>query len=124
KAKKVYGVEVVTETIEDARVNAKLNGMTNVEFEVGNAEEVMPRWKEDGLRPEVIVVDPPRKGCDERLLNAMLEMGPKRIVYVSCNPSTLARDLRILEDRSEEHTSELQSRENLVCRLLLEKKKK
>ncbi|WP_047979596.1 23S rRNA (uracil(1939)-C(5))-methyltransferase RlmD [Ornithinibacillus contaminans] len=98
KAKKVYGVEVVPEAIEDARVNAKLNGITNVEFEVGTAEEVMPKWKEDGLRPDVIVVDPPRKGCDEGLLQAMLDMGPKRIVYVSCNPSTLARDLRILED--------------------------
>jgi len=107
KAKKVYGVEVVPEAIEDARVNAKLNGMTNVEFEVGTAEEVMPRWKEDGLRPDVIVVDPPRKGCDEGLLNAMLEMGPKRIVYVSCNPSTLARDLRILEDGGYE-TKEVQ----------------
>ncbi|WP_047984794.1 23S rRNA (uracil(1939)-C(5))-methyltransferase RlmD [Ornithinibacillus californiensis] len=107
KAKKVYGVEVVPEAIEDARVNAKLNGMTNVEFEVGTAEEVMPKWKEDGLKPDVIVVDPPRKGCDEGLLNAMLEMGPKRIVYVSCNPSTLARDLRILEDGGYE-TKEVQ----------------
>ncbi|WP_026908113.1 23S rRNA (uracil(1939)-C(5))-methyltransferase RlmD [Paucisalibacillus globulus] len=98
KAKKVYGVEVVPEAIEDARVNAKLNGITNVEFEVGTAEEVMPKWKENGLKPDVIVVDPPRKGCDEGLLNAMIEMGPNRIVYVSCNPSTLARDLRILED--------------------------
>ncbi|GGA75497.1 23S rRNA (uracil(1939)-C(5))-methyltransferase RlmD [Ornithinibacillus halotolerans] len=98
KAKKVYGVEVVPEAIDDARVNAKLNGMTNVEFAVGTAEEVMPKWKEEGLRPDVIVVDPPRKGCDEGLLQAMIEMGPKRIVYVSCNPSTLARDLRILED--------------------------
>ncbi|WP_042141986.1 23S rRNA (uracil(1939)-C(5))-methyltransferase RlmD [Paucisalibacillus sp. EB02] len=107
KAKKVYGVEIVPEAIEDARVNAKLNGMTNVEFEVGTAEEVMPKWKESGLRPDVIVVDPPRKGCDEGLLNAMVEMGPKRIVYVSCNPSTLARDLRILEDGGYE-TKEVQ----------------
>lgn len=107
KAKKVYGVEVVPEAIADAKVNAKLNGMTNVEFAVGTAEEVMPRWKEEGLRPNVIVVDPPRKGCDEGLLNAMIEMGPKRIVYVSCNPSTLARDLRILEDGGYE-TKEVQ----------------
>lgn len=107
KAKKVYGVEIVPEAIADAKVNAKLNGMTNVEFEVGTAEEVMPKWKEDGLRPDVIVVDPPRKGCDEGLLNAMIEMGPKRIVYVSCNPSTLARDLRILEDGGYE-TKEVQ----------------
>ncbi|HAM81004.1 23S rRNA (uracil(1939)-C(5))-methyltransferase RlmD [Ornithinibacillus bavariensis] len=107
KAKKVYGVEVVPEAIADAKVNAKLNGMNNVEFAVGTAEEVMPRWKEEGLRPDVIVVDPPRKGCDEGLLNAMIEMGPKRIVYVSCNPSTLARDLRILEDGGYE-TKEVQ----------------
>jgi 23S rRNA (uracil1939-C5)-methyltransferase len=107
KAKKVYGVEVVPEAIEDAKVNAKLNGMTNVEFAVGTAEEVMPRWKDEGLKPDVIVVDPPRKGCDEGLLGAMIEMGPKRIVYVSCNPSTLARDLRILEDGGYE-TKEVQ----------------
>jgi 23S rRNA (uracil1939-C5)-methyltransferase len=107
KAKKVYGVEVVPEAIKDAKMNAKLNGMTNVEFAVGTAEEVMPRWKDEGLKPDVIVVDPPRKGCDEGLLGAMIEMGPKRIVYVSCNPSTLARDLRILEDGGYE-TKEVQ----------------
>lgn len=88
-------------------MNAKLNGMTNTEFVVGTAEEVMPKWKEEGLKPDVIVVDPPRKGCDEGLLNAMIEMGPKRIVYVSCNPSTLARDLRVLEEGGYE-TKEVQ----------------
>jgi 23S rRNA (uracil1939-C5)-methyltransferase len=98
KAKKVYGVEILPEAIEDARKNAELNGITNVEFAVGKAEEVMPAWKAQGLKPDVIVVDPPRKGCDPALLDTMLLMGPRRIVYVSCNPSTLARDLRILED--------------------------
>src|SRR5699024_4243149 len=98
KAKKVYGIEVVEDAIQDARKNAERNGMTNAEFAVGKAEEVMPRWKEEGMRPDVIVVDPPRKGCDPEFLQAMIEMEPKRIVYVSCNPSTLARDLRILED--------------------------
>lgn len=98
KAKKVYGVEVVPEAIQDAKANAKLNGMDNVEFVVGQAEEVMPDWKREGLDPDVIVVDPPRKGCAPEFLEAMIEMEPKRIVYVSCNPSTLARDLRILED--------------------------
>ncbi|MFC4559482.1 23S rRNA (uracil(1939)-C(5))-methyltransferase RlmD [Virgibacillus kekensis] len=98
KAKKVYGVEVVPEAISDAKKNAKLNGITNAEFFVGQAEKVMPWWKAQGLDPDVIVVDPPRKGCDEELLKAMIDMQPKRIVYVSCNPSTLARDLRILED--------------------------
>lgn len=98
KAKKVYGVEVVPEAIEDAKENAKLNHIENAEFFVGQAEKVMPWWQAQGLKPDVIVVDPPRKGCDEALLKAILEMKPTRIVYVSCNPSTLARDLRILED--------------------------
>ena len=98
RAKKVYGVEIVAEAVEAARDNAKLNDVDNVEFVVGKAEEVMPQWYEDGLRPDVIIVDPPRKGCDEKLLEAMLAMKPERIVYVSCNPSTLARDLRFLED--------------------------
>ncbi|UJL47263.1 23S rRNA (uracil(1939)-C(5))-methyltransferase RlmD [Virgibacillus sp. NKC19-16] len=98
KAKKVYGIEVVPEAIEDANMNAELNGMGNVNFAVGQAEKVMPKWKEQGLDPDVIVVDPPRKGCDIDFLEAMMAMKPKRIVYVSCNPSTLARDLRILED--------------------------
>lgn len=98
KAKKVYGVEVVPDAIHDAEINAKLNGITNTEFVVGEAEKVMPEWKAGGMDPDVIVVDPPRKGCDPDFLQAMIEMEPKRIVYVSCNPSTLARDLRILED--------------------------
>ncbi|MFB1050570.1 23S rRNA (uracil(1939)-C(5))-methyltransferase RlmD [Paraliobacillus sp. JSM ZJ581] len=98
QAKKVYGVEIVGEAIADAKENAKLNKINNVEFFVGQAEKVMPWWTAQGLNPDVIVVDPPRKGCDEALLEAMLEMKPERIVYVSCNPSTLARDLRILED--------------------------
>ncbi|SDC97565.1 23S rRNA (uracil1939-C5)-methyltransferase [Terribacillus halophilus] len=98
KAKKVYGVEIVPQAVSDAKMNAKLNYMDNAEFYVGKAEEVMPWWKAQGLNPDVIVVDPPRKGCDENLLQAMIDMKPKRIVYVSCNPSTLARDLRFLED--------------------------
>ncbi|PAV27998.1 23S rRNA (uracil(1939)-C(5))-methyltransferase RlmD [Virgibacillus profundi] len=98
KAKKVYGVEVVPEAISDAKMNAKLNDITNAEFVVGEAEKVMPWWSAQGLKPDVIVVDPPRKGCEVDFLQAMIEMEPKRIVYVSCNPSTLARDLRVLED--------------------------
>lgn len=96
KAKKVYGVEIVPEAIADAKANAQLNGIENVEFVVGKAETVMPKWKKENLKPNVIVVDPPRKGCDETLLEAMIAMEPERIVYVSCNPATLARDLRIL----------------------------
>ncbi|WP_068676871.1 23S rRNA (uracil(1939)-C(5))-methyltransferase RlmD [Oceanobacillus sp. Castelsardo] len=107
KAKRVYGVEVVQDAINDAKNNAKLNDITNVEFVVGEAEKVMPEWKNEGLDPDVIVVDPPRKGCEPEFLEAMIEMEPKRIVYVSCNPSTLARDLRILEDGGYE-TKEVQ----------------
>lgn len=98
RAKRVLGVEIVEEAIADARRNAELNGITNAEFAVGAAEEVIPQWKERGLTPDVIVVDPPRKGCDPALLDTMLAMRPDRIVYVSCNPSTLARDLRVLAD--------------------------
>ncbi|QDH21930.1 23S rRNA (uracil(1939)-C(5))-methyltransferase RlmD [Saccharibacillus brassicae] len=98
KAKRVYGVEIVKEAIEDARKNAEINGITNAEFEVGASEDVIPRWREQGITPDVIVVDPPRKGCDIRLLETIIEMKPQRVVYVSCNPATLARDLRVLED--------------------------
>ena len=104
RAKQVYGVEIVPQAIEDAKNNAKLNGITNAEFFVGKAEEVLPEFYEknadsDEMRhPDVIVVDPPRKGCDERCLSTMLAMKPRRIVYVSCDSATLARDLRILVD--------------------------
>lgn len=97
-ARQVYGVEIVPEAIEDARRNALLNDIRNAEFEVGAAEVVMPRWQSQGVTPDVIVVDPPRKGCDPALIRTMLELRPERIVYVSCDPSTLARDLRLLED--------------------------
>ncbi|MFS0647337.1 23S rRNA (uracil(1939)-C(5))-methyltransferase RlmD [Siminovitchia sp. 179-K 8D1 HS] len=98
KAKKVYGVEIVPEAIEDARRNAELNGIHNVEFAVGEAESVIPKWYKEGVKADVLVVDPPRKGCDETLLKTIIDMKPKKVVYVSCNPATLARDLRILED--------------------------
>ncbi|MCA1041904.1 23S rRNA (uracil(1939)-C(5))-methyltransferase RlmD [Bacillus infantis] len=98
KAKKVFGVEIVPEAIEDAKRNAALNGITNAEFAVGEAEKVIPDWYKEGNQADVLVVDPPRKGCDEDLLQTILSMKPKKVVYVSCNPATLARDLRILED--------------------------
>ncbi|WP_139492169.1 23S rRNA (uracil(1939)-C(5))-methyltransferase RlmD [Brevibacillus dissolubilis] len=101
KAKYVYGVEIVPEAIEDAKRNAELNGFENVIFEVGAAESVMPRWKFEGVRADVIVVDPPRKGCDEALLTTILQMKPEKVVYVSCNPSTLARDLKVLAEAYE-----------------------
>ncbi|MEX3913731.1 23S rRNA (uracil(1939)-C(5))-methyltransferase RlmD [Bacillus paralicheniformis] len=98
QAKKVYGVEIVPEAIEDAKRNAELNGIENAEFEVGEVEVVIPKWYKEGIKADTLVVDPPRKGCDEALLRTIIEMKPKRVVYVSCNPGTLARDLRVLED--------------------------
>ena len=98
QAKEVYGVEIVPQAIEDAKRNAELNGLDNAHFEAGAAEDVIPNWYEQGKRFDVLVVDPPRKGCDEKLLQTILTYKPKRVVYVSCNPGTLARDLRILED--------------------------
>ena len=109
KAKQVYGVEIVPQAIDDAKENAVRNGITNAEFFVGKAEEVLPEYYEtaskaaqsgsagaDMLHPDVIVVDPPRKGCDEACLDTMLKMKPERIVYVSCDSATLARDVKIL----------------------------
>lgn len=97
EAKKVLGVEIVPEAIKDAKENARINGIENAEFMVSSAEDAAPKLLEKGFKAEVIVVDPPRKGCDESVLNAIVEMSPKKIVYVSCNPSTLARDLKVLE---------------------------
>lgn len=98
QAKFVMGVEIVPQAIEDAKRNAELNGLTNTLFEAGPAEQVIPRWYKEGKKANVLVVDPPRKGCDEQLLHTILKQRPTRVVYVSCNPATLARDLRILED--------------------------
>ena len=95
-AKRVYGVEIIEQAIENAKVNAEQNKITNSEFYVGKSEEVIPRLIEDGIKPDVIVVDPPRKGCDAKLLEAIGEAKPERVVYVSCDPSTLARDLKHL----------------------------
>jgi len=95
-AKRVYGVEIIEQAIENAKVNAEQNKITNSEFYVGKSEEVIPRLIEDGIKPDVIVVDPPRKGCDTKLLDAIGEAKPERVVYVSCDPSTLARDLKHL----------------------------
>ena len=89
--------------MENAKENAKLNGLENTEFFVGKAEEVLPReYKKNGVYADVIVVDPPRKGCDETLLETMIEMNPERIVYVSCDSATLARDLKYLCERGYE----------------------
>lgn len=105
KAKFVRGVEIIPAAIENARDNAKLNGISNVEFFVGKAEEVLPEeYEKNGVYADVIVVDPPRKGCDQQLLETMVLMKPQRIVYVSCDSATLARDLRYLCDRGYELT--------------------
>lgn len=100
KAKKVYGVEIVPQAIEDARENAVLNGINNTEFFCGKAEEVVPEFYQKGenagRHPYVVVVDPPRKGCEEVLLQTIVEMAPNRLVYVSCDPATLARDVKRL----------------------------
>ena len=103
KAGKVYGVEIVPQAIEDARRNAELNGIKNAEFFVGKAEEVLPAFYEQKraegsaeTHADVIVVDPPRKGCDGKLLDTIVKMAPEKVVYVSCDPATLARDLKIL----------------------------
>lgn len=108
-AKKVYGVEIIPQAIRDAENNAQINGITNAEFFVGKAEEVLPEYyaqyeREHGEKAyaDVIVVDPPRKGCEETLLGTMAQMQPERIVYVSCDSATLARDLKFLCERGYE----------------------
>ena len=111
-AKQVYGVEIVPQAIADAKENAKRNGITNAQFFVGAAEEVLPAYYRgdatgspeqnsgaDMRRPDVIVVDPPRKGCDIACLETMVQMQPQRIVYVSCDPATLARDVKYLREQ-------------------------
>lgn len=98
KAGRVYGVEVVEAAIRDARRNAEMNGVVNTEFISGEAERVIPEMYKSGVKADVVVVDPPRKGCDEVLLKTLVDMQPHRIVYVSCNPATLARDLKYLEE--------------------------
>ncbi|NLP41216.1 MAG: 23S rRNA (uracil(1939)-C(5))-methyltransferase RlmD [Veillonellaceae bacterium] len=97
-AAKVYGIEIVKPAILDARRNAANNNVTNTEFIVGDAIEIMPDLFKQGIRPDVIVVDPPRAGCDKLVLETFVNMNPERIVYVSCNPATLARDLAVLDE--------------------------
>ncbi|WP_415329948.1 23S rRNA (uracil(1939)-C(5))-methyltransferase RlmD [Clostridium perfringens] len=98
KAKKVYGVEIIPQAIDNAWINAKENKVENVEFFVGESEVVIPDLINNGVKADVVVVDPPRKGCDKKLLDAIANIDAKKIVYVSCDPSTLGRDLAILEE--------------------------
>lgn len=95
-AKHVYGVEVVPSAIKDAQQNATLNQLENTTFVCGKAEDVIIEWKQQGIKPDLVMVDPPRKGCDETFLDTLLTLNPKRIVYISCNPSTQQRDAQIL----------------------------
>ena len=98
KAKKVIGIEIVPEAIRNANENAARNGIANAEFHVGATEELLPKLVENGLRPDVIVLDPPRKGCDPAVLQAIIAAAPKRVVYVSCGAPTLARDAKLLTE--------------------------
>jgi 23S rRNA (uracil1939-C5)-methyltransferase len=103
KARAVYGVEIVPEAIRDAEINAQINHIDNATFYTGRAEDVLPeKYKSEGIQADVIVVDPPRKGCEQSVLDTMVAMAPHRIVYVSCDSATLARDLRYLCDRGYE----------------------
>lgn len=103
KAKQVYGVEIVPQAIEDAKNNARINNIDNVKFYVGKAEEVLPyEYEHNDIKADVIVVDPPRKGCDSELLDTIVKMQPDRVVYVSCDSATLARDLKYICERGYE----------------------
>ncbi len=100
--KKLYGIETIPEAIEDAKENSKLNNVKNAEFFVGDVEDKLPKFiKKNNIKPDVIFVDPPRKGCDKVTLESLLQIKSKKIVYVSCNPATLGRDLKILEEKYE-----------------------
>ena len=99
KAGKVIGIEIVEQAVRDARENAALNGLDNVEFVCSDAAAYAKKMSEQGGRADVVVVDPPRKGCDQVTLDSIVQMAPERLVYVSCDPATLARDLRILEGK-------------------------
>lgn len=102
KAKRVYGIEVVPEAIEDAKENAKLNKIENAEFFVGEVEKILPELIEErNISADVAFIDPPRKGCDNITIETLLKIMPQKIVYVSCNPATLARDIRLLEEKYE-----------------------
>ena len=100
KSKKLYGIETIKEAIDDARENAKINNISNAEFFVGDVEKKLPEFiKKNNIKPDVVFIDPPRKGCDKTAIYTILNIVPKKIVYVSCNPSTLARDLKMFEEK-------------------------
>ncbi len=101
-AKEVYGIEIVPEAIKDAKQNAKLNDLHNMQFFAGDVEELLFDLIDNKkIRPDVVFVDPPRKGLDGKTINNIIKVSPKRVVYISCNPATLVRDLKLLEDNYE-----------------------
>ena len=98
KVKEVYGVEIINDAVINAKENAKLNNIVNAKFVCNTSEDQIQKWLDEGIKPSIIVVDPPRKGCDETLLNSIIKSKINKVLYISCNPATLARDLRILVD--------------------------
>lgn len=97
--KKVYGIEIVEQAIEDAKYNAKINAINNIEFFAGDVEKVLPKIIEkDSIKPDIVFVDPPRKGLDKRTIEILKELKPSKIIYISCNPATLARDIALLDE--------------------------
>ena len=101
KAGEIRGMDVIPEGIEDAKKNARKHERKNASYFTGKAEDLMPKWVKEGWRPDVVVVDPPRTGCDEKFLDTILKVKPKKFIYVSCNPSTLAKDLQMLGKKYE-----------------------
>ena len=97
--KAVRGMEIVKDAVKDANANAKLNGINNAQYVTGKAEEIMPRWAKEGLKTDVIFVDPPRKGLTPEFIDAAVETSPKKIVYISCNPATQVRDLQLFKEK-------------------------
>ncbi len=97
--KKVYGIEIVNQAIEDAKYNAKINNINNIEFFAGDVEEILPKIIErDSIKPSTIFVDPPRKGLDKKTIRILQELKPSKVIYISCNPATFARDIALLEE--------------------------
>ena len=97
QAGKVYGVEVVEQSIINAKENAKSNNIDNVEFFAGKAEQIVPKLYSQNIKATIVILDPPRKGCEKQVIDTIINMAPQKVIYVSCNPSTLARDIKLLE---------------------------
>ncbi|MFV8214830.1 class I SAM-dependent RNA methyltransferase, partial [Streptococcus pluranimalium] len=98
QVKAVYGVEVIEAAVADAKKNAERNGVTNAHYVADSAENAMAKWSKEGIKPSVILVDPPRKGLTESFIRASVAMAPEKITYISCNPATMARDIKLYEE--------------------------